>query len=809
MRCTWVRSRKSQSALEYLLTYGWAILVVVLVIVALYSLGLFNAVPSTPSISGFYGITVSSAQANSSVLEFSINNNLGISANITNITVYIGGSTYKTWECTETALFPGEDAACAVLGSFSTTHISPLVSLEYSVSSNLGGVSNGTIALTPNTQFISNPFTAYSVDLSVYNNQTSATPSPFQQMITFDPQKFSAYELSNLGNIRFYYGAQELYSWCESGCSNMANKSVFWIKLTSSIPANTTIYPIMVFEPLTNYDANYAGEAPQLSPTYAEYDDGANVFNYYENFAGSGLPSGWQELTSSGDTYTWDNGISFTNNGHGDYISIGTTSAVSPAGILELGITSGSNARPTIELATTDTQVEGGQPIYMYEDGYGQSYGMYSGDMQFEILTTSFSDIANSKTAYNAPIIEGIAWTATGSQLLEIVPNYNYNNMETVSESSTSNSLSTPLYIMLGQAASGSSSNTGGYTANWLRTRAYPPNGVMPSVKVGNVGNQPLYERPITFYNAQSVSTANPYQQMLTINSTEYSKYEAPNLDNIKFFYLNGSVVPSWLESGDSYKSNNTVYWLKLVGIPPDGYITIYEVFYPLSDNVLNTVNTGEAPQLSPTYAEYDDGADVFLNYYSGASDNGWTLAGTSGQTSSAPSGSPFGTNALYALDSGESYMYTTAAGQSTNMIIEYYTYINRLNDVFFLENSNGAGQLARQGDGSGWYGIASTSSWTSWNAPPDTGSWSGEWVLSGVVVADGTATQYLSTTLGNYRSEIGQNPSNTYTVSNNGNYLGLVGDGGGSADEYWNGLIIRAYPPNGVMPSVSFGSVQ
>jgi hypothetical protein len=236
------------------------------------------------------------------------------------------------------------------------------------------------------------------------------------------------------------------------------------------------------------------GEAPQIpcgsTPTsscsnYAEYDDGANVFNFYENFAGSALPLGWQELTSSGDTYTWDNGVTFTNSG--GYVSIGTTSAVSPAGILELGITSGSNARPTIELATTDTQIEGGQPIYMYEDGYGQSYGMYSGDMQFEILTNSYSEAPNSKTVYIAPIIEGIAWTATGSQLLEIVPNSNYNNMETIPQTNTAVSLSTSLYVMLGQALSGTPGDTSGYTADWLRTRAYPPDGVIPSVTFGSI----------------------------------------------------------------------------------------------------------------------------------------------------------------------------------------------------------------------------------------------------------------------------------------------------------------------------------
>ena len=314
---------------------------------------------------------------------------------------------------------------------------------------------------------------------------------------------------------------------------------------------------------------------------------------------------------------------------------------------------------------------------------------------------------------------------------------------------------------------------------------------------------------PLTIKNSQSTATASPFQQEVVVDSANYQQYEASNLQNVEFFYPNGTIIDSWLESGNSNTATSSVYWLKLSGISASSSITVYMGFASKSANLFNNTNDGEAPQLSSTYAEYDNGANVFLNYYSGASDSGWTTAGTAGQTSSAPSGSPFGTNALYALNSVGNYLYTVANGQSDNMVIEYYTYINRLNDVFFLENPSGSGQLARQGDGSGWYGIASTASWTSWSTPPDTGSWSGEWVLSGVVVKGGSATQYLSTNLGDYGSELGQNPSNTYSVSNNGNYLGLVGDGGGSSDEYWNGLIIRAYPPNGVMPSVSFGPIQ
>ena len=283
---------------------------------------------------------------------------------------------------------------------------------------------------------------------------------------------------------------------------------------------------------------------------------------------------------------------------------------------------------------------------------------------------------------------------------------------------------------------------------------------------------------------------------LLAGNGNQQNGHNTLSINNIQF-------------NGVSSVSTSTDYWLNLGSIQPrESYIAFMGFALP-NISLFNNTNDGEAPQLSLVYGKYDDGADVFLNYYSGASDSGWTTAGTAGQTTSAPPGSQFGTDALYALNSVGNYLYTVASGQSTNMIVEYYTYINRLNDVFFLENSTGGGQLARQGSGGGWYGIAATASWTSWSAPPDTGSWTGEWVLSGVVVANGAATQYLSTTLGSYGSELGQNPSNTYTVSNNGNYLGLVGDGGGSGDEYWNGLIIRAYPPNGVMPVESISPLN
>jgi hypothetical protein len=60
---------KGQSALEYMMTYGWAILIIVIVAVILYSMGIFNPRTSvTASSSGFSPFAVSAAVCNSSSL---------------------------------------------------------------------------------------------------------------------------------------------------------------------------------------------------------------------------------------------------------------------------------------------------------------------------------------------------------------------------------------------------------------------------------------------------------------------------------------------------------------------------------------------------------------------------------------------------------------------------------------------------------------------------------------------------------------------------------------------------------------------
>ncbi|MGC8566942.1 MAG: hypothetical protein ACP5M8_04760 [Caldisphaera sp.] len=74
---------------------------------------------------------------------------------------------------------------------------------------------------------------------------------------------------------------------------------------------------MIIYPPNVNKLNNVTtGEAPQLSPTYAEYDDGANVFNNYWNFARTSLPTGWN---STGMTVTVNNGVTAQANTSGTW----------------------------------------------------------------------------------------------------------------------------------------------------------------------------------------------------------------------------------------------------------------------------------------------------------------------------------------------------------------------------------------------------------------------------------------------------------------------------------------------------------
>ena len=87
-KLTTLQSKHSQSALEYMMTYGWAILIIVIVAAGLYSLGIFNPSSSAgTTVMGFSGLGTVTAQCSSGGFELLLGNSLGVTINITAIKV--------------------------------------------------------------------------------------------------------------------------------------------------------------------------------------------------------------------------------------------------------------------------------------------------------------------------------------------------------------------------------------------------------------------------------------------------------------------------------------------------------------------------------------------------------------------------------------------------------------------------------------------------------------------------------------------------------------------------------------------------
>ncbi len=144
------------------------------------------------------------------------------------------------------------------------------------------------------------------------------------------------------------------------------------------------------------------------------------------------------------------------------------------------------------------------------------------------------------------------------------------------------------------------------------------------------------FSTTIVIHNNLSKATPSPYDEMIVVNSLNYSTYENANLSNIWFSNANGARIPSWLQSGNSNSDHNTTYWLRInSSIADGGTLQIRMNFLPLGSSSFNNYSTGEAPQFTNVYGIYDDGSHVFNFYdnFSGTSIKGsiWANAVNSG----------------------------------------------------------------------------------------------------------------------------------------------------------------------------------
>jgi len=481
--------------MEYLMTYGWAIVVVAVVIGVLFALGVFS--PSTGGSTNSC-IAISGFRCSGAVLTSSgiLSMNIGqlISGPIT--VTSIGCTSNATAPTMQTLVPPVSLPASALVSeNFSCfsgtqplgTKFTGFIWIGYtpSGSSTSTVIRLGAVKATVTVASTGAPSSgriAY-VPINVINyNAISGTGTNFQQLINFTPSAYSSNEASNLGNIRFYQGGTELYSWCESGCSSSSSNANFWVLIPGGLasgasnPANRIQINMTFLSLGSGYDGVYAGECPTCSgATYAQYDNGASLFGFYDNFYGSTLSSSKWSTGGGSATVTVSNGLTISGSSTGIWL-YGKIS--SNTQIFEAYISSATSGIMQVRAGYSLTQ--GQQTNYDSVSDFGYVGTNYQIESALAGLPVTNSNLPGGLTV---PYIQSFAWTSSGYQTAWI----NYASQITGSTNTNLYSYSSSSYptMLVTYATPGSYSTT----MNWVRVRQYPPGGVMPSVTLGSISH--------------------------------------------------------------------------------------------------------------------------------------------------------------------------------------------------------------------------------------------------------------------------------------------------------------------------------
>jgi len=299
--------------------------------------------------------------------------------------------------------------------------------------------------------------------INITNTQNIATPVPFQQMVQLPISQLGLINpyIRNIGPLRFSYNGSYIPAWLESISNGTAT---IWVKLPVSIPANSSITIDIEVDPSLNFDGVYWGEAPQLSSTYAQYDNGASVFNFYDNFAGTTLSSKW---VANGATYSVSNGLTYTS-AQNNNVLVSATSFTSPYIIDYYGEGTAPSGDAGVYFNVQGTRANANSNLWAQR---GSSIS--NGQDQFYVYTSG-----------SYTLLVSWPYTIDGNMHVYTLIDGPSNNplIAQTDYSIKENYTSMPSTYSSGSFGPRDASGTTYW--QWVRVRAYPPNGVMPSVEV-------------------------------------------------------------------------------------------------------------------------------------------------------------------------------------------------------------------------------------------------------------------------------------------------------------------------------------
>ena len=407
---------------------------------------------------------------------------------------------------------------------------------------NLLYVSNNYINnLTSNSSNNTTNISSGYIPITIYNIQNIPTPSPFQQDIAIcngsinigpnfayvdDPTLFNEID-SDGQNVYFTTtngSAPNIYSWYEGQLNyNGVTCDVWWMNLPNGISANSNI---VIYMAIGNYSTNYysqyypyVGASPQV---ISGYDNGQNVFIAYGYFNNTFDEwSGYWSSSTSGNQYVpqaTPNGTEMLNNQgcEGTYIL-----PPNNGNILEIPLiveeawyyTQGADANVISLFGNTNQQI--------YVTSIGSTSGGYtpasnlSTFVQFEyypgvypytvatMLKSAVTDQYLSYTSFPASggtvysyLIVNSSYAQTGYYIynsnqvwapLTLLDTYNINDNGYTYYNLNYNPYQYPTLEIGAGIGSGPGGGVGAsyQYEEWVVARAYPPNGVMPSIYIG------------------------------------------------------------------------------------------------------------------------------------------------------------------------------------------------------------------------------------------------------------------------------------------------------------------------------------
>src|SRR5271155_3754449 len=112
-----MKNLKLQSAMEYLMTYGWAILIIAVVMVALFSLGILGGSPLSTTCIAQSGYTCSGPLLHSGVFSATVGQASGTSWTAVNVIFVPQGATVPTPVTAAAGICPNGAAVTATAGN--------------------------------------------------------------------------------------------------------------------------------------------------------------------------------------------------------------------------------------------------------------------------------------------------------------------------------------------------------------------------------------------------------------------------------------------------------------------------------------------------------------------------------------------------------------------------------------------------------------------------------------------------------------------------------------------------------------------